>query len=393
MKTGRHGIALAVALMLHVAILSALVSLRTEPAEPAPPKSILSIELRERPQRTARPPVPGKDLVRAPNNKKVRPNPREVVEVVPPRSGPSRPLAVPPPGAAPAPGPVDLFHLALKDPGLATVDAGVVDEKRLVEGRLRQIIGEQQDEAVAEAPTVDPYLSGLERSTKDGWHPTPGDVGGSDGPAGQVANLLSGWHSVGKQWARSGSPYADPAAAQVAPVTPLTRTKNASSGFDPARFAAQWNAGDFAFGGSSVVLELAQAEDGHPLRVRVLQSSGFSDLDESARTAVLEAAGLAPLPPKELLSLPDRKLETLWALDARLVPNTCSLIPDLGGESAGQGVTLKQSRNPGNTTGFMQGLACGGTFDLSTGKVEGQPFLTTHVVTKVVLVAVRGQHP
>lgn len=220
-----------------------------------------------------------------------------------------------------------------------------------------------------EAGLVDPYFRALGRDVKRLWTPTAGTLGGSeDGAPGAAArNLLEGWRSTARAFARSGSPYGETPPPDGTSTRPVERDTGGHSGFDHGAFLTQWNAGEFAFVSGLVLVQLVQSRDGAPLDVRVVLSSGHALLDETARSALAHAAA-GRLPPAEGLGLSGDKILSLWRLEARIVPHTCTL-----------------AVNPADRSTMP---VCGGTFDEVLGTVDPQLPGTTGLRTRVELIAV-----
>jgi TonB family protein len=228
---------------------------------------------------------------------------------------------------------------------------------------------------------VDPYFTQLANSMRGKWRPKVADAGGSDnnGALGQLANLVQSWNAVGKQYAATGSPFPAADTPLPADARPVQRDPAGNSGYDAADFLTRWNAGEFAFSGGLVLVELTQAPEGQPISVKVVQSSGSKKLDESAKRSVLEAARVADAPPKHGLGLGGPNIRSLWEMQARMVSNTCVPATDPTGDTNG---------NKG--AGALPGLMCGGTFDIAMGTFDVNAPGQTRVVTHVVLMAVYG---
>jgi TonB family protein len=260
--------------------------------------------------------------------------------------------------------------------------AGPEVERARVAGRIARDLEDAQAADRVRAGLVDPYFRELKWGFKEGWRPTPGMMGGSDGDdaLARLQNLLRAWNETGRRYASSGSPYAEgdsPSGVDHVGKT-AARPNNGTSGFDAADFAARWNSGEFAFPEAIVLLRVTQDMTGRPLGIEVLQSSGYRIFDESARQAALAAAVERPAPAYGL-GLGGQRIETIWSFAAKAVPQTCSLPPDPTGRA---GVT--------GGAGFMPGISCGGTFDEVLGEAELPSPGSTKVITKIELVAIYG---
>ena len=410
--------ALAIALALHALLGAFLLHEHLRPPEPPPPPATkpITIELATRRKPVRAPPALPPPVAVEPQEA-VRASPRRHSEPplakLPPPGQTEQLAGVPSPAPIPAPaasGPGDsklpppgTGETALHEPGGGTPpgsiniwnvgpggagkgpsapiedEEGPVAEQRRVKGRIDHDVREFQARDRVEYSLIDPYFSHLRFGVHDAWNPTPGLMGGVDGadPLAGVSNLLNSWHAAGKQYASTGSPYADgDAPAGLDQSHPTERPAGGTSGFDGADFVGRWNAGELAFAGGMVVVELTQTAAGEPTRLRVLRSSGYKSFDESAKAAVTRVAKGA-LAPAHGLGLGGPIIQSVWKMEARIVPNTCTFAPDTTGGSGGVGI-------------IPASIQCGGTFDLALGKFDAQPPLQTRVITKVELVAVYG---
>jgi TonB family protein len=386
--------------------------------QPQPPKPpAFQVELREvsppAPVPRPSPPLHVERTIRRPRQRR---DPPEVVPpIAPPPSGRGElgPVASNPPPALATPGtgpklstdptgvllfPPNLFAnrpgsgepgpAAGNSPAERTLppndDDSLKAEHARVTGRMQGAIADATAQNRVASGLIDPYFHEVQEGMRDGWFPTAGLIGGADGDGigAGVKNLLSGFHAVGKQWAKSGNPYPEgETPAGTEPTRDLHRPLGGTSGFDAADFAARWNNGEFAFSGGLVVVQLTQDPDGKPLEVVILKSSGFKAFDLSAKAAIAREAASRKAP-RHGYGLGGTNIRSVWQLEARMVPNTCSFMPDTTGRSGASG-----------GAGFVPAsLQCGGTFDLGGGKAtaEVRAPLQTRIITKVNLLAVYG---
>lgn len=254
-------------------------------------------------------------------------------------------------------------------------------ERARITGRIAHDVEETRSKDRVAVGLIDPYFRQLKTGMKEVWHPRASDLGGVDGagPLAGAFNFLRGAQAVGRQWARTGSPYADGAAPEgLLARREETRAPGGTSGFEAVDFLARWNSGELAFPGGAVVLQLTQRPDGQPLEVKVLVSSGTRVFDLHAGEAVREIARQKLAPPHGL-GLGGPTIRSVWKLEAKVLSPTCGMTPD----STGGGLF-----NGGS--GVNAGIVCGGTFDLSDGYLDPEIPFTTKIVTKVTLVAVYG---
>jgi TonB family protein len=255
-------------------------------------------------------------------------------------------------------------------------------ERARVSERIGQDLAYAQAKDRVASGLVDPYFQRISGDLRENWLPPPSSIGGSDGSGvgSELKNLGKSWAGANRQYAKTGSPYAegetptglDNSHAYARPI-------NGTSGFDGADFAARWNAGEFAFAGGLVIVQLTQDEKGQPVDAHVVKSSGFKAFDTTAIHAVKRAAS-ARTAPEHGLGLGGPRIETLWKMEARMVSNTCSFVPDPTGAV---GVT--------GGAGFIPtSIACGGTFDPSLGTAQFDRPGKTKIITRVELLAVYG---
>lgn len=259
-------------------------------------------------------------------------------------------------------------------------------ERKRVSERIARDIEDVQAKSRVDAGLFDPYFAGLARGVKDGWKPHPTMIGAADDDSvfGRLENTLRTWQNVASTWGETGSPYPAGEKPETDFRAPELRSAGGMSGFDPGDFLTRWNRGEFGQPDAIVVVRLTQDRAGVPLRIDILQPSGFSELDASAMNTVRTVALDRDAPPAQGLGLGEDTIRTVWKFEAKVVAKVCGTILDPTGAG------LMNAARGGSGLSQILGGQCGGTFDPALGVAEMDTPGETIVVTKVALVALYG---